>query len=498
MNRFTRNNLLLIIIIVCSCLTAVGLLVFSIIRFIAMNKCMAEVEDIAKKVSELSKKNPRPHNNNKAPIEKNIALYKKTTDQLAQYFHSPMRKVAEEFVLGLKEKNPRKDTPLTVEQFRKYYEDMWNSGSSYVDKQYNYNNFREVRFTNWNAQVAKYLPVAQKWTTEPLTEENLPEVLFSYIGIPRTMGEQPANMARYLKSYQVALMQAMSSIKYNIEEGVRVDWFGFDPDPTAAQIAQKFNSPRDHYPRIAAVWDIFGDVIKRMTSCAKMISFTDKNGKKCNVPFNKEIVNKLNDDKIPFSTYDDKIDTFYGLGLRALLQNTNSNDNNSLENFRNAINGNDEGPFRVYRMRLTVSSSMEGIRTLVRALEEAYKEGDKDAPYRKNSVYVIRSIALYAERDGAALIFKARDEEANPTEAKKQQPAPQAAPRGRGRGRGRVAEAAPQEQKVSEADRERARLELEKMYANKPYYERPGYGDVLIGDDKTCKAVIDFDCFQLK
>ena len=25
------------------------------------------------------------------------------------------------------------------------------------------------------------------------------------------------------------------------------------------------------------------------------------------------------------------------------------------------------------------------------------------------------------------------------------------------------------------------------------YYERIGYGDVLIGDDKTCTAIIDFD-----
>lgn len=37
-----------------------------------------------------------------------------------------------------------------------------------------------------------------------------------------------------------------------------------------------------------------------------------------------------------------------------------------------------------------------------------------------------------------------------------------------------------------------------KEYEKLPYYDRPGYGDVLIGDDKTCKAVIDFDCFQLK
>ncbi|MBQ9753246.1 MAG: hypothetical protein IJV93_00680 [Lentisphaeria bacterium] len=503
MNRFTRNNLLLIVIIVCSCLTAVGLFIFAIIRFFAMNKCMVEINEISKKVNELSRKNPRPHLNNKGPIEKNIALYKKTTDQLSAYFQSPMRKVAEEFVLGLKEKKPQKDVPLTVEQFRKYYEEMWNSGTSYVDKQYNYNNFREERFTNWNAQVAKYLPLAQKWTVEPLTEETLPEVLFSYIGIPRIMGEQPAAMVRFLKNYQSALVNLMSGVKYNTM-GVRVDWFGFDADPTASQIASKFNSPRDHYPRIVAVWDIFGDVIKRMTSCSMMISFTDKNGKKCNVPYNKEIVNRLSDSKIPFTTYDDNVDTFHGLVLRAVMGSSSggNNSSNNAETFRNAINGVDEGPFRVYRLRLTVSASLEGVRTLIRALEDAYKIAPEGAAYRKNSVYVVRSVALYAERDGAAMVFQAKEEEANPELKKQQQtlPATQVAPRGRGRGRGRSveAEAAPRQSKADAAEREKALKDQAKEYEKLPYYDRPGYGDVLIGDDKTCKAVIDFDCFQLK
>ena len=504
MNRFTRNNLLLIVIIACSCLTAVGLLVFAVIRFVAMNKCMVEINEISKKVDELSKKNPRPHLNNKAPIEANIALYKKTTERLAQSFQSPMRKIAEEFVLGLKESKPNKEEPLTVEKFRKDFEAMWSSGSSYVDKQYNYNNFREVRFKNWNAQVAKYLPEAQKWTTEPLTAETLPEVLFSYIGIPRTMGEQPANMVRYLRNYQGALINMLSSVKYSTMKEARVDWFGFDPDPTAAQIAVKFNSPRDHYPRIAAVWDIYGDVIKRLTSCAKMIIFTDSNGKRCNVPFNKDTVSKLNESKIPFTTYDDKIDTFHGLELRAVMGSVakGGDGGNAHDAFRNAINGVEEGPFRIYRMRLTVSSSMEGIRTLIRALEEAYKVGDKNSSYRKNSVYVVRSIALYSEVDDADLIFQDREGKQNPSDVKNQQHSGESqpvAPRGRGRGRGRSVEtAAPAPQKVDPAEQEKARQEMEKEYAKLKYYDRPGYGDVLIGDNKTCKAVIDFDCFQLK
>jgi hypothetical protein len=42
------------------------------------------------------------------------------------------------------------------------------------------------------------------------------------------------------------------------------------------------------------------------------------------------------------------------------------------------------------------------------------------------------------------------------------------------------------------------RRQEEEAIKNLPYYDRPGYGDVLIGDNRNCRAVIDFDVFQLK
>lgn len=458
---------------------------------------MAEVESIRKQVEELSKKNPSPHNDNRKPIETNIALYKKTADQLAVFFAPRMKELAEKFVLGLVETNPRKEDgkviPLTVEQFRKDYEEMWNKGQSYVDKQYNYNIFREERFKNWNAQIRKFLPLAQKLTQEPLNADNLPEMLFSYIGIPRIMGEQPEQMVKYMKNYQNALVNLMTTVKFNTM-GVRVDWFGFTPDPDVVKIAALFNSPRDHYPQIARVWDIFGDVLKRMTSCTKMISYTAKNGQKVSAPYSRELVNRLNDSRMPFTTFDDNIDTFQGLVLRAAMSKPTGGENSGNDQLRNAIAGNDEGIFKVYRMRITVGASVNGVRTFVKALENAYRD---------HHVYVIRSIALYAERDGAASIFQNREDEANPSDIGSQhqhQPQPQPQPTfGRGRGRGRIAQAPPAPQpKIDSAELERQRKLEEEAYKKLKFYERPGYGDVLIGDDRTCKAVIDFDCFQLK
>ena len=494
MNRFTRNNLLLIVIIACSCVAAILLLVFSIVRYVGMTKCMAEIESIKKQVEQLSRKNPSPHDINRKPIEENTALYNKVADKLAVYFTPSMKALAEEFVKNLEPVKPEKDEdgkiiPMTLDKFRKDYEDMWNKGQSYVDKQYNYNNFKELTFKNWTPLVRKFLPRAQKLTTEPLTEDSLPEVLFSYIGIPRVMGEQPDNMVKFMKNYQNALVKLMTSIKFNTVDS-RIDWFGFDPDPTSPVIAGRFNSPRDQYPQIAKVWEIYGDVVKRMADCKMIVSYKDSTGKKINVPHTKEVIDRLELDKIPYTTYDDKVDSFYGLELRAAM---GPNARSNVETLRNAVAGNDEGPFKVYRLRISIGGSMAGIRTFIKALDAAYLE---------KHVYVVKSIALYAERDGAFEIFRSREEQLNPDAAKKasgEQNVSQG--RGRGRGRGRSAAAPEQTERQSALDPavvEEMKRRNEEALKKLKFFERPGYGDILIGDDKTSKAVIDFDCYELK
>jgi hypothetical protein len=129
-----------------------------------------------------------------------------------------MLAVADKCVKSLQESKPQKDEdgkiiPLTIEPFRNAYDEMWRNGKGYVDKMYRYKVFCEDRFKNWNSVVRTLLPEAQKFPTEPLTAETLPEVLMSYIGIPRVMGEQPDNMVKYMKNYQSALVKKLTSTK---------------------------------------------------------------------------------------------------------------------------------------------------------------------------------------------------------------------------------------------------------------------------------------------
>ncbi|MBE6385405.1 MAG: hypothetical protein E7048_07055 [Lentisphaerae bacterium] len=496
MNRFTRNNLLLIIVIAFSCVAATGLLVFSLIKYVSMTKCIAEVQAKKEEVRKLSNENPSPTAANKEPLQKNTVLYNAAADKLAVYFRHPMQKLAEEFISKLKETNPPKEDGkvqvLTVERFKREFEEMWSKGQSYVNKKFDYQGFREQRFSNWNQVVKEILPKAKLLTMEPINEENLPEVLFAHIGIPRVLEENPDNMAKFIKDYQNVLVNLMTGVKFD----VTAVSFGFGNEISGTSIFTVFNNPRDHFPNVIRVWNIYGDVIKRMVECSKKVVYVEK-GRNVIKPWSSELVSQLTGSKTPFSEIDDKIDLFGGLCLRGAMDPKNTNP----DALRNAVAGEEDGPFKVFRMRISVSGTLAGIRTFVRSL---------DAAYKVNQIYVIRSIALYAEQDGAFEIFRRHAEQSgiktNLTGAG-QEVAPQKEQqsvqrRGRGRGRGRVAnmESAANEEtsRVDAAKLEEIRRQEEEAIKNLPYYDRPGYGDVLIGDSKNCRAVIDFDVFQLK
>lgn len=479
MNRFVRNNLFLIIACAVACVAAVVLLVFSVIRYSEMAKCIAEIEQFRQQIIELGKKKPAPVDENKPLIKQDIRLYGKLADELEGYFKSGNRAVAERFVSILNDGLGKKDEKLTPEKFVQDFREIWDKAPTEAERNLQFTTFKN-RFPNWNSAVAAVMPEFQKLTTEPLDEDATVELVFSALGVPRTMRENPENMLKFIKKYQAELVKMMSNIAFDTSK-TRVDWFGFETEPTtASSITQKYKNPQSHYPALAKVWDIYGDVVKRLVSCRKTIK--DEKGNV--MPWSREAENRLNREKVKFTIQGDKIDTFAGIFLRAAI----APDANA-ENAANAILGDEKGSLQVYRLRLQVSASLTGIRLLVKALEDAYKE---------HRIYIIRSVALFAVRDGADEIFRKIAGEYNTSTEEnagdKNEPAVQES-RGRGRGRGRGGRGAEPQVPQPQQPKKQAAVKPAQEESNKKYeyYERIGYGDVLIGDDKTCTAIIDFD-----
>ena len=497
MNRFTRNNLFLIIVIVCSCIAAAVLLVFSLIRYFAMSQCISQIEKLRQEIIALGKRKPAPVDENREPIMNNTKLYANVDEQLLVYFKPHMHKVAKIFVGKLQESNPQKDSdgrivPLTPEKFVNDYNEMWNRSQHFANRNFNYREFREHRFKNWSQAIREVMPEAQKYTSEPLDPDSTAEVLLAALGIPRTLMEQPENMVKYMNNYQAALIKLMTNVKFNAVTD-RIDWFGFAPDPKPANLMTQFPNPREQYPMITTVWDIYGDVVTRMVKCSKII----KKSNGTEIPWTKEIEGELKEKGEKFTTYDDSVETFFGLGLRGIPDRSVSNSNTpAAEAMNQAMGGDDSGRFKIYRLRLQIGGSIAGVRTMIKALDEAYKD---------HRFYIVRSVALFAERDDAEEIFRLQAEELGGGEKKTDNNTPeQNVGRGRGRGRGRGAvpaaekPVAPVPAKTSLAQQKAEEARAKEANSKLKYYERIGYGNVLIGDSEVCRAVIDFDYVVLK
>jgi hypothetical protein len=246
---------------------------------------------------------------------------------------------------------------------------------------------------------------------------------------------------------------------------------------------------------------------QQLVSCVQKVRY-EQNGKIIEEPWTTEVASRLTGKK--YTLFDDRVDTFNGLMLRGAMV-SNAKETVNPENMRKAIAGEEEGPFSVIRMRLQVAGTLTGIRTLVRAFDDAYKvpvskAGQQKDNYMGKRIYVIKSIALYAEQDGAREIFRRHEEESGikstlHTAASEQRSA-NVTRRGRGRGRGRAhieeQQSSDRQTEQQAAEARAAELKRQQEEANKPFHQRDGYGDVQIGADKRCRAVIDFDCYELK
>ena len=150
-----------------------------------------------------------------------------------------------------------------------------------------------------------------------------------------------------------------------------------------------------------------------------------------------------------------------------------------------------EGGYQIYHYQVEVSGSMEAIRAMAAKLDNAFAD---------RRVYIVRSIFLYAEENGAANIFalgERRDDGTGLNANEKRNDNPQGRRR-RVRDQGDDAgddgggvqndQDFERKRKIEEALR-RYREAQERM----PYERRDGYGEILIGSGESYRAVIDVE-----
>ena len=468
-NRFVKNNIgLLAVTTVCS-LVALVVLVFVIIEGLEMSKNSAKVKAMRDEIQKIIKQNPAPVEGNKPLIEQDIAVYRRAAAELQAHFGHPLEPALAEFFKVLKLRKDREiwkeafgDDPvpdqITRQRFVEIFRKKWDEieATNYAKQRYEFNEFRRS-FQNWPEAQEIFIKAAQPCMVEPLSGDNADEVLMAALGFPRRMDGDSRKLKTVLENTREQLIKDLNDQIQIAPTAYGLGFGAFGGESNTPGAVDTLNFNVEDYPFIARHLDIISDMLRRLrTSGIKYV-------------------------------YDIRIRRggAEGEGDGNVEGGGGGGGGNRFnESFENA-NGYD-----ISHYQIEVSGSMESIRKLTGLLDVAY-------PDRR--VYLVRTVFLYAEENGADRIFSGADkeEENSANLAAPAAPAPVQPVQRRRRRRGPDMADEGVTQGDSDADRlqklEEARRRYRERQARLPYEKRDGYGEVLVGTGETFRAVIDID-----
>ena len=460
--RFVKNNFGLLTVVTVCAVIAAGLLIFTLIEYVRMYSCISKIEDFRGQVDKIIKQKPAPVEGNRELLQHDIDLYRKVAKELQRHFGHPMQPAVDAFFAVLR---PRKgafgdDTPekITEERFIEEFRKGWDpiDQREYAQKQYFLNNDFRPKFSNWAQAQREFIKAAQPFTFEELTPNNADEVLLSVLGIPRYLNGDSERLGRILTGVRERLLKDIGD-KLQLSTaamglGVITEVVGGEGGSSSAFKTEDFPVVLDHV-------GIISDILARIKNPGVRTVYDIR-------------IRRGGD----------------GGGNTAEGGDAGGGGENKGGGFQEGIES--VGSYRVYHYQLEVSGSMEAIRRMVATLDNAFAD---------RRVYIVKSIFLYAEENGAANLFEVapRDGEeaanvnnpnARPENAPVRRRRRQADDGGDDDGGVQNDQDFERRRRMEEAIR-RYREEQKRM----PYERRDGYGEVLIGSGDTYRAVIDVE-----
>ncbi len=438
--RFVKNNLLLIVVSSVALLVAAVLLVVSIIEYVQTNTYIGNARDLRRQIEELGRKNPSPVEGNKEPIRHDTRLFATVTDEINRHFGRPFEAALDKFIATLKFDLPKEEIPEDVElkpeemaRLRKAYfirkfQEGWNQfdPDKYSEHFVFWQKFKKD-FPNWDEAARVFITEAQPKTVEKIERgTNSDQILQQALGVKRSFYGTPEQRALDLRSYMIGIQKSVDESLAGVNR-VCDSSFGFDLVNAAY--------PPEDFPNIIRHWEVIGDMMRRLG--------------------------------------DSKVKVLHNLIVRVPEGEAGR------PNFSGSFES--VGNYEIAHYTIEITGRMSAIRDFANRL---------DAAFADNRLYVVRSIFLYAEEDGAGNLFQKNVEAANPEEEAQ----PSTPRRGR-RGRRLAMDEDMPSSRDDEAKRlmDEARRRQEEREKSLPFHKRSGYGDMVAGGNQECRAVFDID-----
>ncbi len=283
------------------------------------------------------------------------------------------------------------------------------------------------RFSNWPAAMKRFREEAVKITTEPITDLNIDEIFLSSIGVPRQFDGKPENLQRFMVEYRQRLLNITRDKV--LFDTPEAENFSFSISNLASTFGAGMGGEAGGLGggEGGSPMDEFPVMARQWEILGDIVKRATASGIHSFVSFHKRPMEKV-------------------------------------------------GDYEVFHYSIEVSGTLASIRTLVANLDKASAE---------NRVYVVRAINLYLEEDGAKKLLA--PDELNLTDA-----AGQVAPQPRNiRGRNRQLDMGGGDAAAIAAQLEAERAKQEALEKALPYHRRSKYGEVLIGNGKFFRAIID-------
>jgi hypothetical protein len=443
-NRFVKQNLLLIAVMSISSVIILALLIYSGIVYFQMSRCISETEELRTKISSLIRNTPAPVDGNKPLINQDIVLYTKLNGELSKTIGRPYQHAAERFIEILKEVKKGE----SIEEARKSFIEEYNNS---VGKDENparqglaLDELRRKYAKTWDKAIAEFIKLVTPLTQEPDLEHDGEAFAFYAIGIPRKMQNNPKKMMTYSRKYQAKIQQFLGQKMRPEAESMG---FTYIENPSATFRSEDAEGGtqqgpfrKEDIPIIFRHWDIIGDICKRISNVdIKTLNFFKIRG-----------INKEN------GAYDA---TFVG-----------------------------QGNYVIAHYSFEVTAPLAELRKLAESF--CYDPVSK-------RFYILRSVFVFA----SDVEIASAKQLLNPLAAQQEnvQKENSASPVRRGRRRGAVAEAEPAGETVDKEKELRAKWqeEFEKREKSLPFYQRSGYGDIKLAGANEYRAVFDVEYVEL-
>ena len=377
---------------------ALGLLIYVIILFFDWSASRDLTVQTRNKVQNLVKSKPAPGRENEARIQQDIDLFEEKGKGLVDNFKSPLRPAVDAFIAALPAPNaakmseeekelykvphtgiegdektaavPLQIRKLTYEEFITFFNNRFEKYCSdnnitedteklslSVLEQFSYQ-CRELFPTgSWNHAMEKFRAAAENLTYEVINDATQLPILLYGFGFPRRVDRDIRTLRARVDDIVALKIRPLVADKEDFFAEGALDFVGGGTADKHAKPAAK------DYPAIFFHWDVFGDIVKRLSTA--------------------------------------KVSTLQQVILRKKSEDGGSTEGNS----QSADSGvslseafEQDGNYKLYHYTLVFSGTMNSIRDAIREFDNAWK-GNKDG--KGHRMYIVRGLALYAGENGA-------------------------------------------------------------------------------------------------